>query len=95
MFKKFWKKAFESEKNLEVRKRHEERVKYHSAVLLAILLAGGFVVGKTTLADVISGTLLTIIISVIYILILIYIEKYSDYTDKLIKKSDSEKKKYA
>jgi len=91
---KFWKELIESEKNIKVRERHEERVKYRMAVLLAILLAGGFVVGKTTLADVISGALLTVIILAIYLIIdLRYLENYSNYTDKLINKSNSKNKK--
>jgi len=94
MCKQFWKKLIETEKNIEIRKRHEERIKYRSALLLAILLAGGFVVGKTNSLDVISGALLTIMTLLIYILIeLIYLERYFDYTDKLIKKSTSKKKK--
>jgi len=92
MRKDFLKKAIESEKNIDVRKRHEDRIKYYSPIFLAILLGGGFIVGKTTPGGVIFGALLTFIIFVIYIRIVIYVEKYSDYTDKLIKKLDSEKK---
>jgi len=55
--------------------------------LLAILFAGGFVSGKNTISGVVLGSILTIIILIIYIFFdMTYLEKYSVYTDELIKK---------
>lgn len=79
-------KSIEEEKNIDIRIRHEEKIKYNLAIVLAILFAGGFVTGKESVSGVILGVILTLIVlGVYYFFHFIYLTEFAEYTDHLIR----------
>lgn len=79
---KFYWDSVYSEKNIEMRKRQEDKIKRDSNIFLAVLFAGGF----ASISLELTGILLTLFVLLLWIFNeKIFLPDYQKYTDKLIR----------
>lgn len=76
------------EKNIQIRERMERKIERYLRLLLAILLAGNFISALKSVYSVFIMALVMFMALLLYIFFdLIYLDRYSLYTDKLITNS--------
>jgi len=91
-FAESWKRVVEKEKNIQIRVRHEQRVRRGTTIVLGILVAGGFLstdryIGWTSRSAAFTGAVLVLIALFAYLFVNItFMNAYTAYTDELIRK---------
>lgn len=87
--RKLIKKDIEKEKNVRIRERVEADIQRYVAIILAILLSGGFLTNAKTLNSAVIYSIITSVVLIIYILIEQgYLRKYRSRTNDLIREQE-------
>ena len=83
--------VIEGEKNIQVRERHERRMRHNYTIFLILFLGGGIYIGRQFLSFT-EGAIVTIIFLLWYLFLESVQKSYAEYTDKLIKEQKTKRK---
>ncbi|MFP4195597.1 MAG: hypothetical protein ACLFSN_02420 [Candidatus Woesearchaeota archaeon] len=90
-FKEQHRQIIESEKNIQIRERHERRMRYNYIIFLILFLGGGIYIGRQFLSFIEGG-----IFAILFLLYYLFLEsvqkEYAEYTDKLIREQNQKKR---